>query len=100
MFLAVMCHTHIYIVTIQRPLSDDQLQEIEVIINDMIEADNPVYTSKVPLSHAKKIQGVQSCATKVSRYSVGPLVIDSSCDTHTRVGSVVLPLIEVLIING
>lgn len=51
-------------------MSDEQIIDVEKIVNDIIEADSPIFAEQVPLSLAKRIQGLRLCITEVSTFAV------------------------------
>ena len=46
-------------------MSNDQIREVEVILDSIIKANNPVFAKEAPLPLAKEVQGLRACFDEV-----------------------------------
>ena len=49
-------------------MTDDEVREVEVIVDAVIKANNPVYAKEASLPLAKEVQGLRACFDEVSQY--------------------------------
>ena len=46
-------------------MTNDQIREVEVILDSIIKANNPVFAKEAPLPLAKEVQGLRACFDEV-----------------------------------
>jgi hypothetical protein len=56
-------------------MTNDQIREVEVILDSIIKANNPVFANEVPLPLAKEVQGLRACFDEVLLYSVPQCIL-------------------------
>ena len=47
-------------------MTNDQIREIEVILDSIIKANNPIFAKEAPLPLAKEVQGLRACFDEVN----------------------------------
>ena len=50
-------------------MTNDQIREVEVILDSVIKANNPVFAKEAPLPLAKEVQGLRACFDEVRLYT-------------------------------
>ena len=54
----------------QKAMTNDQIREVEVILDSIIKANNPVFAKEAPLPLAKEVQGLRACFDEVRPYTL------------------------------
>ena len=47
-------------------MTNDQVREVEVIVDGIIKANNPVFANEASLPLAKEVQGLRACFDEVN----------------------------------
>ena len=47
-------------------MSNEQIRQVEVIVDDIIKTNNPVFDQEASLPLAKEVQGLRACFDEVS----------------------------------